>query len=101
MKSVTKFAYMSMLVAACLFCGCSRGNKGDAGKSAAAAKAYKPLVGADAFAVAVADYGKMDGDPLLRAFNDLAVPLRRRRKPPAWARRTRTGSGRSLRWLPP
>ena len=71
MKSVAKFAYMSML-AVCLFCGCSRGNKGDAGKSAAAAKAYKPLVGADAFAVAVADYGKMDGDPLLRAFNDLA-----------------------------
>ncbi len=72
MKSVTKFAYMSMLVAACLFCGCSRGNKGDAGKSAAAAKAYKPLVGADAFAVVIADYGKMHTDPLLRAFNDLA-----------------------------
>ena len=72
MKSVTKFAYMSMLVAACLFCGCSRGNKSDAGKSVAAAKAYKPLVGADAFAVVVADYGKMHADPLLRAFNDLA-----------------------------
>ncbi len=72
MKSVTKFAYMSMLVAACLFSGCSKGNKGDAGKITAAAKAYKPLVGADAFAIVVADYGKMHGDPLFRAFNDLA-----------------------------
>ncbi len=72
MKSVTKFAYMSMLVAACFFCGCSKGSKSDAGKSTAAAKAYKPLVGADAFAVVVADYGKMHADPLLRAFNDLA-----------------------------
>jgi hypothetical protein len=68
MKSVTKFAFMSMLVAACLFSGCSRENKSDAGKCTA----YKPLVGADAFAVVVADYGKMHADPLLRAFNDLA-----------------------------
>ena len=72
MKSVNKFSYMSMLVAACLFCGCSRGNADDVGQGAPVAKSYKPLVGTNAFAVVVADYGKVHSNPLLRAFNDLA-----------------------------
>ena len=56
MKSVNNCAYMSMLVAACLFCGCSRGNADGVGQ-VTAAKTYKPLVGTNAFAVVVADYG--------------------------------------------
>ncbi len=72
MKSVTKFTYMSMFVAVCFFCGCSKCDKSGVEKGESAAKSYKPLVGADAFAVIVADYGKMHADPLLRAFNDLA-----------------------------
>jgi hypothetical protein len=70
MKSVNKYAYMSMLVAVCLFCGCSRGNANGVNQGAAAA--YKPLVGTNAFAVVVADYGRVHADPLIRAFNDLA-----------------------------
>ncbi len=72
MKSVNKFAYVSILVAASLFCGCSKGDKGGAGQCAQATKTYSPLVGTNAFAVVISDYGKMHGDPLLRAFNDLA-----------------------------
>ena len=72
MKSVNKFACMSILVAAYLFCGCSKCNKDGAGQCASVAKTYKPLVGTNAFAVVVADYGKMLADPLLLAFNDLA-----------------------------
>ena len=72
MKSVDKFAYVSILVAAGLFCGCSKCDKGGAGQCATVSKTYKPLVGTNAFAVVVSDYGKMHGDPLLRAFNDLA-----------------------------
>ena len=72
MKSVDKFAYVSILVAAGLFCGCSKCDKGGAGQCATATKTYRPLVGTNAFAVVVSDYGKMHADPLLRAFNDLA-----------------------------
>ena len=72
MKFVERFACMSMLVAACLFCGCSKCDKDGAGQCASVAKTYKPLVGTNAFAVVVADYGKMLSDPLLIAFNDLA-----------------------------
>ena len=72
MKSVNKCAYMSMLVAACLFCGCSKGNADGVDQGAAVAKTYKPLVGTNAFAVVIADYGKLHSDPLLRAFTDLA-----------------------------
>ncbi len=72
MKSVNKFAYVSILVAAGLFFGCSKCDKGGAGQCAAASKTYKPLVGTNAFAVVVSDYGKMHADPLLRVFNDLA-----------------------------
>ena len=72
MKSVKKFAYVSILVAAGLFCGCSKCDKGGAGQCATASKTYKPLVGTNAFAVVVSDYGIMHADPLFRIFNDLA-----------------------------
>ena len=71
MKSVIKFSVLPLLAAASLFCGCSKGEAGDGGKAAPAEKSYDPLVGTNAFAVVVADYGKMQGNPLLCAFNDL------------------------------
>jgi hypothetical protein len=70
MKSVIKFAFVTLLAAACLFCGCSK-RKTEEGKAALAGKSYSPLVGTNAFAVVVTDYGKMLGNPLFRIFNDL------------------------------
>ena len=64
MKSVTKFAYMSMLAAACLSCGCG-GRKEEV-------RLFQPLAGKDALAVAVVDYGKMRENPSFRSFKELA-----------------------------
>ena len=63
MKSVTKLANMSMLVAACLSCGCGRNTP---------EKTYTPKVGKDTLAVAVTDYSHMFQDPSFRAFQELA-----------------------------
>ena len=72
MKLNGKFTYVPLFVAACLFCGCSKCDKGGAGQCAPAAKTYSPLVGTNAFAIVVSDYGRMHADPLFRIFNDLA-----------------------------
>lgn len=72
MKSVSKFAFVSILGAVSLFLGCSKCGQSREGQCASASKTYSPLVGTNAFAVVISDYGKTFGDPLLRAFNDLA-----------------------------
>ena len=70
MKSVIKFAFVTLLAAACVFCGCSK-RKAEGGKAAPSEKLYNPLVGTNAFAVVVTDYGKMLGNPLFRVFDEL------------------------------
>ena len=71
MKSVYSFSCTSMLVAACLFCGCSRENAKAPGSGASAPKSYEPLVGTNAFAVAVCDDRKAHSNQPLLAFCDL------------------------------
>ena len=71
MKSVAKFAFLTLLAAAFLSSGCSNRKKEVGGACTSAGKSYRPLVGTNAFAVVVADYGKILGDPLVRAFDEL------------------------------